>query len=79
MSTTENNPVDKGKFAKWFSRLPKPLKITVAVIVAATVALWLLFPVSCSTVRVVGNTGNSDVGVSQSADSTHVSISFRRL
>ena len=59
------------------STLPKWSRIVVIVLVSACLALVGISVTSCSTVRVVGNAGNSKVEVRQHAlDSMQVNVNF---
>ncbi|QCS36394.1 hypothetical protein [Capybara microvirus Cap3_SP_332] len=61
------------KFIEWLQNLPIWLRVVI-VIACAAVCFGLSF-VSCSTVKVVGNTADSHVTVRQSAlDSTKITI-----
>ena len=66
---------------KWktlLQSLPKWARITVVLLVLAASGLLILFNLnSCSTVRVVGNDGNSSVQVRQHAlDSMQINVQF---
>lgn len=58
--------------------LPRWVQVTVSVLLAAIIALALIFlPSSCSTIRIVGNDGKVSTSVNQSAlDSTRITITY---
>ena len=66
------------KFRQILSKLPRWLQIVVVVVIAAVSALVILFSSQgCSTIRVVGNDGNSKVTVQQHAlDSMQINVQF---
>ena len=70
--------IDSTKLISILKSLPRWARIVVLTLIAVSLLLVGIFTLeSCSTVRVVGNAGNSKVQVQQHAlDSMQVSVQF---
>lgn len=66
------------KIIQMLHGMPRTVQIVISVLIAALLALILLFSVpSCSAIRITGSDGSTSVKVTQSAlDSAKVSIHY---